>query len=72
MVGANRSFRNQPITIAEIRDSVRKKSYTGDLFEALSFMLTQYDIVNSRLKAYTQPTEYNIVDKNKHFCGDVA
>lgn len=48
----------KPLTVAYIRDSIRRNVYVGDLFEALAFMLTQYDIVNTRLKAYTKPTEY--------------
>ena len=62
-------FRDQPLTVAYIRDAIRKKAYVGDLFEALEFMLKQYDIVNSRLKDYTRPTEYRFVDK---FSGDVV
>lgn len=54
-------FRDQPLTIAYIRDSIRKKSYAGDLFEALEFMLVNYDIVNQRLQHYTRPTEYKVV-----------
>lgn len=57
---AEAKFREQPLTVAFIRDSIRKKQYIGDLFEALSFMLTQYDIVNDRLRSYTKPTEYKI------------
>lgn len=55
-----RSFRDQPLTVAYIRDSVRKKSYVGDLFEALTFMLEQYDIVNNKRS------------RNMQFIGDVA
>lgn len=54
------NFRSEPLTIAYIRDSIRKNSYAGDLFEALEFMLTQYDIVNDRLRSYTKPTEYKV------------
>lgn len=49
---------SRPLTVAYIRDGIRRNCYVGDLFEALDFMLTQYDIVNTRLKAYTKPTEY--------------
>lgn len=64
-----RFLENKPLTIAYIRDSIRRNTYTGDLFEALEFMLLQYDIVNTRLKEYTNPTEYKVVDS---FKGDVV
>lgn len=60
-------FLNQPLTIAYIRDQVRRNQYIGDMFEGLQFLLQQYDIVNDRLKAYTRPQEYNV-----KFKGDVA
>lgn len=52
------AFRDTPLTIAEIRDSLRHNAYVGDLFEALRFLLQEYDTVNERLKTYTRPTEY--------------
>jgi hypothetical protein len=58
----------KPLTIAYIRDSVRRNVYIGDLFEALTFMLTQYDIINSRLQHYTKPTTYNVISSK----GDVV
>lgn len=46
------------LTLAYVRDAVRKGAYVGDLFEALKFMLTNYDVINNRLHSYTHPTEY--------------
>lgn len=62
-----RFLENKPLTLAYIRDSVRSNAYVGDLFEALEFMLLQYDIVNNRLKQYTNPTEYKIVSDSRKF-----
>lgn len=47
-------------TIAYVRDAVRKGAYVGDLFEALEFMLQEYDFINSKLRVYTQPVEYSV------------
>ena len=35
--------KNPKLTIAYIRDSVRRGCHAGDLFQALIFMLSEYD-----------------------------
>ena len=47
-------------TIAYVRDAVRKNAYVGDMFEALEFMLQEYDYLNAKLKTYTKPVEYTV------------
>lgn len=58
LMNETRAFRDTPPTIAEIRDAIRNHAYSGDLFEALAFLLTEYDNLNSHLKFYTRPVEY--------------
>ena len=53
-------FTDQPLTVAFIRDELRNNRFQGDLFDALRYMLDQYDNVNGRLKTYTKPREYNV------------
>lgn len=48
------------LTVAYIRDSVRKNAYVGDVFEALTFMLNEYDKVYGALRRFTKPVEYNV------------
>lgn len=52
------NYSESPLTIAYIRNELRNNRYGGDLFEALQFMLEQYDQVNSKLKVYTKPITY--------------
>jgi hypothetical protein len=59
VVTTDRLPKEQP-TLAYIRDSVRRGSYTGDLFDALEFLLSEYDTVYSKLKLYTKPVEYSV------------
>ena len=55
-----KSFNDQELTVAYIRNELRRNQYCGDLFDALRFMLKEYDEVNSKLKLYTKPREYTI------------
>ena len=54
---------SQPLTIAYIRDSLRRNEYVGDMFEGLQFMLDQYDEVYKRLRMVTKPDEWIVVNK---------
>lgn len=51
---------DEPLTVAYIRDELRNNRYGGDLFDALRFMLKEYDTLNSKLKTYTKPSEYTV------------
>lgn len=48
------------LTVAFIRDELRRNQYSGDLFEALKYLLMKYDEQNTMLRAYTKPREYTV------------
>lgn len=50
----------KPLTVAYIRDELRNNRYVGDLFEALTFLLGEYDTVWSKYRAIVKPTEYRV------------
>lgn len=50
-----------PYTVAYIRDELRRNQFQGDIFEALEFLLREYDTVNRKLQFYTKPREYDVV-----------
>lgn len=48
------------LTIAYIRDELRNNRYTGNTFDALVFMLQQYDEVYAKYKRIMNPQEYSV------------